>query len=206
MKKLTICIGVAVTLVVTALALDYRAPSLLQGQETLKLYNGTGDTAVTWKENDSYATNRTYVDALGTTVTPLATNSTTGEIYASFARPVEIWPLTTGASANISVQAVVTCNGAYTNNVTFYIQKSIDGTNYNSVADTNLFVFATPVGDGVGNLGVLAGDTMVVNTNISAAFLQGARYLKLWKIVGAANPTDAGIITVNSFKIGGFVP
>ena len=83
-----------------------------------------------------------------------------------------------------------------TKDITLTFTRSADGSNYDDTLNTFTFVVTT-VGDDT--------ETIVI-TNVPAIFLTGAKSIRLEKIVGEANTTDAGIITINSMSINGYVP
>src|SRR5690606_23323898 len=110
-------------------AADHNVRNLLNGS-TLILYNGTADTATTFTLNgeSNYLTNRTYVNFLGTTVTPKATNSVTGGLVPAAVVAAPVFALSTGAvSDNHSVTINWGITSELTNYATIRLQKSVDG-------------------------------------------------------------------------------
>jgi hypothetical protein len=188
-----------ITLLATLLpthAAGFIAPNLLNGS-TAKFYIGTSDSATTFAIDDSYNTNRTYLARDGTTtVTPKATNSTTGEILKSFYSNVPLWPTRTGESlTNLTISATVTANSSFTNTVALYFARSANnGTDFDT---TQLFSFTiTPVST----------TATTLTTNLPLSFISGSSHIQLYKVITAANPTDGGILTLNRCTVGGFSP
>ncbi len=197
--KATLVLVVGLASVLTSQGAGFVSRSLLQGTGTLKLYNGTADTATEWSTADSYATNRTYVADDGTTTTtPLSTNSVSGEIRATFERAVALPFLRDGyAVTNAAISAQVTLNSSVsaTNIVTFTFVRSAD--NAASYDTVQTFAFGvTPGGT----------TTYTLITNVPLAFLSGTSNIKLLKVGLGANATDGGIITVNKLSFGSFSP
>ncbi len=182
----------------TSHAAGFRAASLLQGQGTLIVYNGTGDTAVTWKTDDSYATNRSYVANSGSTTIPFSTNTVTGEIRPSFGIAIPFVPLRdAAANTNVTIQATVSFNAnvASTNIITLSFARSCNGgVNYDI---TQLFDF-----------GLAPGGTTAItlSTNLPLWFINGASHIQLYKVGLGSNATDAGIVTISKASLGSFTP
>lgn len=198
-KNLTLIVGLFLGATLCLWAGQYQASPLLNGT-TLKLYNGTGDTAVTWAYDDSYNTNRTYVNAQGTTTTPKSTNSTTGVIAPTFNRDVPSWSLLDGAiNNNLALSVTYTFAAAFTNNATIYFQKSANGVPDYDDNVTNSFSFLL-----LPNLDPTTPVTTI--TNLPSTFIQGTSHIRLWKVVGGANPTDNGNITLNRVYLSGYAP
>lgn len=196
MKLKILIIGLAAIAAASIYAASQKSVPLLPGTD-LKCYVGTGDSATTFAYTDAYNTNRTFVDALGTTVTPKSTNSVTGGIVASFDFPAALWVRSDGATPDLAITATVTANAALTNTVQLFFTRSVNGgTDYDLNGEGTFSFTITPSGTAA----------TVQSTNLPSAFLSGASNIKLWKVVTGANPTDAGILTVNRVHLGGFVP
>lgn len=208
MKKCFLIVSVLLAFsVASLLAGQFTARSVASGTN-LKFYVGTADTATTFSIDDSYATNRTYVDTLGNTVTPKATNSTTGVIYPSFGLAAPSLGTAGGVSQPTTLTISYTQNAALTNTSTVYLMRSTDGGTY----------FEDDLGDGAAasntvavTLGVAGGvldvsKVYTVTTNLPSAFTTGASHYKLLKVVIGANPTDAAILTITKATIGGYAP
>ena len=191
-------------------AADYVARELLNGSDA-KFYVGTADTATTFNTSDlgtdgtgddTYRTNRTYVNLLSTTVTPLGTNSITGALNPGFERAVPLWTKSdSGIQDNLALAIKFQGNTELTNTVALTFVRSGDG---GSTFDVNGHTFAVTV-DPVGTVGGSEISATVV-TNLSSTFLQGASHIKLWKVVTAANVTDDAIFTLHSVKVSGWQP
>lgn len=208
MKKFISLIVVVALLGVTSLfAATFYARSVATGTD-LKFYVGTADTATTFNTDDAWATNRTYVNAAGTTVTPKATNSVTGQIYTEFGSAAPSFGAHHSIVEPTTLTVSYTQNAALTNTTVVSLIRSTDGGTY----------FEDDLGGGTSasntvtvTLGIAGGvldnsKVYTVTTNLPAAFLTGASHFKLHKVVIAANPTDAAILTIKKISIGGYAP
>lgn len=197
MRKLAsnvlLILGIAMLSVASFGAVGFQSMPLLRGTN-LKLYIGTADTATTFSDTDTYATNRTYVNLSGTTVTPLSTNSVSGALVPSFARPVPLFALTTGAAqTNVSIGLTFTGVAALTNTVTVYIARSVNGgTDYDTGQPFSFVI--TPDST----------NAVTTSTNLPLDILSGSSHLKISKIVTGANETDNANITINRINVGTF--
>lgn len=178
--------------------------NLMRGTN-LTLYTGT--SATTFKYNDSYATNRTYVAppytlnsnrtvVLSSAVIPKATNSTTGVLVPSFEVPGRIWPNKEGGTAtNINVTVYSSLGSDFTNTVAMTFVRSTDGGVTYPLDDVNgtwSFTYDPSLS--------------ATSTNISPAFLTGASHVRLWKIVAGANAAGASSLIIGQLRVSGFSP
>jgi hypothetical protein len=176
-----------------AQAASYTTVNFLRGTNFI-MYTGT--SATTFKMDDAYNTNRTYVNALGTLTIPNATNTVTGALNPSFEKPVQTWGDVNGnAVTNLSVYVQTTETGGFTNTVAVTLVKSADnGNNYPTDDTQSLFTFTfDPVNNGI-------------ITNLPSAFLVGAGHIRLWKLVSGSNPGGAGTVVLKQFRLSGYIP
>lgn len=181
-----------VTVVVKATSyrnLDFVA----QSGNTLIVYGGT--SANTWKTDDAYNTNRTYVTGTGTTVIPLSTNAN-GTINPGFGASLQWWAGVNGETmSNVLFSVTMTGDGNNDGALTFYFARSVDGTAWDTNA-ANLYSFSiTP-------------NTTKNTTTVplpGTAFVQGAGYVELYKIISGTN-TAVGKVTINNISVGAWIP
>lgn len=194
MKKLLFLL---ISTLVSVCAGQYQTSSFINGS-LATLYTATG--ATTFKYDDAYATNRTYLNDAGVTVIPKATNSITGGIRASFEKPIQLWADgNAGTATNLAITVDFTAN-AFTNTFTFTIVRSADNGATYDLSNGAAFTFAASPFIGAGAVNA------VLTTNIPTAFLSGASHLRVYKIAAAANPGGADAVIVTTFKLGGFTP
>lgn len=180
--------------------------NLLRGTNLI-FYTGTG--ATTFKYDDSYATNRTYVNppytlnsnrvvVLSNPVKPKATNTITGVLVPSFEVPGRVWPSSYGSTAtniNVTVYGTIGADLNFTNTVALTFVRSTDGG------------ITYPTDDVNGTWSFTYNPSLTAtSTNISPAFLTGASHVRLWKAVSAANPAGASSVIVNQVRVSGFSP
>ena len=193
-KNILTMLGIVLLLAASAFAAMFHTADFINGS-VLTVYNGTGDTAVTWVLDDAgtYGTNRTvYPRGASAAVAAYSTNATTGEIYT----PTQIansWPSEPSTNRLLSIN--YTTDATFTNTFALWITRSIDGTNFDK--SQNIWIATIP-----GQTTIAQTDTVI--TNAPPEFLVGARAFRLWKIVGGANPSDNGYIQINSLTLGGF--
>lgn len=187
MKKLTLlcstgCLIVAALLV----ASTYQSESFLKGTAVMVAQPASA-TALTIS---SGSTTPVWTNKLGQVITA-GTNSI-GTTYGAWDQPVRLYADANGSASSPSVS--VSLPAGSTNTVTFTVQRSADGVNYDG---GTTWAFTTPADVS------LVGRTMI--TNVPSWFVVGAQTLRISSISFATNSfgyTNA----IQLLSLNGFVP
>ncbi len=190
MKKFLLTIAAIASLVV--LAANHRSSNLLNGQVGL-FYQDTG-SAKTLQFDDTYTTNVVITNFLGVATTPQATNSATGALVPSWSMDTQAWADSMGDIGSPNISVTVKGSATLTNTVTFVFARSADGTNFGYSAQDTFTFAVTPT--------TTAATTI---TNVPAVFVTGTKLIRPYRITLAAG-TTAGVLTLSSMTLNGYVP